>query len=147
MAPKRIYVMGGMTGFAQGLDQNFAYDVEADAWTNAAPMPAASFNPAVAVIDDLLYVIWDKTTAQYTPIGYGSVAPTLSPSLTPQVTATPTLSPSESPSASPMPSASQQPTRSPERIPSSSTEYVYAIAVVVAIAVIAATALILKRRK
>jgi N-acetylneuraminic acid mutarotase len=83
MAPKRIYVIGGMAGFAEPLDSNYAYDPEADVWSSAAPVPTARYGPACGVVNDQLYVIGggigfpQTTTAneRYTPIGYGSVSP------------------------------------------------------------------------
>ena len=77
-APKRIYVLGGIESFAQGLTQNFAYDPQTDSWSNAASLssPRASFG--VAVVDDLIYAIggtdgWNAQTLnqQFTPLGYG----------------------------------------------------------------------------
>jgi len=83
MAPKCIYVIGGMAGFAEPLDSNYAYDPEADAWSSAAAVPTARYNPACAVVNDQLYVIGggigfpQATTVneRYTPIGYGSLLP------------------------------------------------------------------------
>jgi N-acetylneuraminic acid mutarotase len=56
MAPKRIYVLGG-GGMGIALDQNYIYDPIADDWSSGLPMPTARYNPAVAVVDDLIYVI------------------------------------------------------------------------------------------
>jgi parallel beta-helix repeat protein len=83
MATKRIYVIGGMEGFAEPLDSNYAYDPEADAWSSAAAVPTARYGPTCAVVNDQLYVIGGGigfplgTTAneRYTPIGYGSLLP------------------------------------------------------------------------
>jgi N-acetylneuraminic acid mutarotase len=84
-APKRIYVMGGMVpgvfpGF--GLDQNYVYDPITNSWGSAAPLPVASVEPVVAVVNDRLYVMGggsDKTAFVnnwlYTPIGYGTADP------------------------------------------------------------------------
>ncbi len=80
LAPKRIYVIGGIEGFGAGSNENIVYDPAADVWVTAASMPTARFNPAVAVVDDLLYVIGGgqamgslATNEQYTPIGYGVI--------------------------------------------------------------------------
>jgi N-acetylneuraminic acid mutarotase len=82
-APKRIYVMGGMVpgvfpGF--GLNQNYVYDPVANSWGSAAPLPVASIEPVVAVVNDTLYVIGGGQNGQalannemYIPIGYGTV--------------------------------------------------------------------------
>ena len=32
-APKKIYVFGGMAGFAEPLNNNFVYDAENDSWS------------------------------------------------------------------------------------------------------------------
>jgi len=87
-APQRIYVIGGMTGFAVGLNQNYVYDPASNSWTTAAPLPVAAFSPAVAVVNDVLYVIGGgqgitglPTNEQYIPIGYNqtSSSPSSSP--------------------------------------------------------------------
>jgi N-acetylneuraminic acid mutarotase len=90
-APKRIYVIGGSAGFAAGLNQNFAYDPQANVWTNATLMPTARHNPAVAVVNDLLYVVGGRdfyaleTNEQYIPIGYvATSSPSPSPSPQPE---------------------------------------------------------------
>jgi hypothetical protein len=79
-APKRIYVIGGSVGFGVGSNQTYAYDPEANVWSSAASMPTARYSPAVAVVNDLLYVIGGgqaasvlATNEQYMPIGYGTV--------------------------------------------------------------------------
>ena len=77
-APKRIYVIGGEGGFVYPLDQNYVYDSQADVWITGTPMPTSRSNPAVAVVNDLVYVIggtvgWLEYTAtleRYTPIEY-----------------------------------------------------------------------------
>jgi N-acetylneuraminic acid mutarotase len=90
-APKRIYVVGGSNGFAAGSNQNFAYDPQADVWINATLMPTARHNPAVAVVNDLLYVIGGRdfyalqANEQYIPIGYvATSSPSPSPSPPPE---------------------------------------------------------------
>ena len=74
-APKRIYVLGGVTPVGgSASNQNYVYDPATDSWCSAAPIPSASSTtPIVAVVNDLLYVItgsFGMTTWQYTPIGY-----------------------------------------------------------------------------
>ena len=83
MAPKRIYLMGGEGGFVEPLNQTYVYDPEADVWSAGTPLPTPLTNPAVAVVNDLIYVIgggvgWLTATAaveQYTPVGYISEFP------------------------------------------------------------------------
>jgi N-acetylneuraminic acid mutarotase len=78
MAPKRIYVMGGEGGFVTPLNQTYVYDPETDVWSAGISIPTPLINPAVAVVNDLVYVIggtvgWLESTAaveQYTPVGY-----------------------------------------------------------------------------
>jgi N-acetylneuraminic acid mutarotase len=82
-APKRIYVMGGVVPGSfpgDGLNQNYAYDPSINYWSSAAPLPAASLNPVVAVVNDIFYVIGGSngltaysTNWQYTPVGYGTM--------------------------------------------------------------------------
>jgi N-acetylneuraminic acid mutarotase len=94
MAPKRIYVLGGEGGFADPLDQNYIYDPKTDDWTTGTPIPTPRINPAVGVVDDLIYVIgggvgWFKATAtveQYTPVGYIPEFPSWTPLLITLVT-------------------------------------------------------------
>ena len=82
LAPERIYVMGGDKSFFESSDQNYVYDPHADVWNAGTPIPTPRFNPAVAVLDDLVYVIGGyyglggpayspiATVERYTPIGY-----------------------------------------------------------------------------
>jgi N-acetylneuraminic acid mutarotase len=84
-APKRIYVIGASVGFGVGSNRNYAYDPKTNAWTTAASMPTARYDAAVAVVDDLLYVIGGgeaasaiATNEQYTPFGYGTISPEVS---------------------------------------------------------------------
>jgi N-acetylneuraminic acid mutarotase len=81
-APKRVYVIGGSISFGAGSNQTYSYDPETNAWTSAAYMPTARYSAAVAVVNDLLYVIGGgqvlgmgvlATNEQYTPIGYGTL--------------------------------------------------------------------------
>jgi len=105
-APKRIYVMGGNPGLAPPLDQNYAYNPEEDKWIIAASLPAPKSSFAVAVVNDLVYVIGGTTVnynvitasvEQYTSIGYE------------------TPDPSPLPTPSPSPTPSQEPTSTPEQ--------------------------------
>jgi N-acetylneuraminic acid mutarotase len=82
-APKRIYVIGGMQGFAFPLDSNRVYNPETDNWTTGAPMITARYGLHVVVVDDLLYAIGGGIE-QYTPIGYGTIQPSPEPSSTPE---------------------------------------------------------------
>jgi len=81
MAPKRIYVIGGFTGFVTAVNTTYVYDPEADEWSEGAQMPTSRYGVGVAVINDILYAIGgalyfsgisDMTAAveQYTPVGY-----------------------------------------------------------------------------
>jgi N-acetylneuraminic acid mutarotase len=84
MAPKRIYVLLGGSGFNQ------IYDPDEDSWSLGASMPNAESNRlclAVAVVDDMIYAVGGSNTNdpgafnilvandQYTPIGYGTATP------------------------------------------------------------------------
>ena len=89
MAPARVYVLSGTS--------NQVYDPQADSWTTGAVIPTSRGDFAVAVVDDLIYVIggltisykgrpqgaggvvtYYATVERYTPIGYGSVPPAVS---------------------------------------------------------------------
>lgn len=82
-APKKIYVMGGLEpkSFVEGLDHNFVYDIQTDTWSTGVSLPTARINPAVAVVDELVYVIagvteLHETTAVvelYTPFLFAAV--------------------------------------------------------------------------
>ncbi len=82
-APKRIYVMGGMEGFAMPLSSNYAYDPHTNSWSSATALPTARYNPTASAVNDKLYVIgggigFPYVTAaneEYTPVGYGSPLP------------------------------------------------------------------------
>ena len=99
-APQRIYVVGGITDrketgnpypyFLNKCIQNQVYDPEKDAWSGGAALPKSSFDLEVAVVDDILYAIGGTNSAMfyslyplidnnqlYTPIGYGTVPPTV----------------------------------------------------------------------
>jgi N-acetylneuraminic acid mutarotase len=77
-APKRIYIFGGAAGFGEGSNQNYAYDSASDSWVAAAPLPIALSSPAVAVLNDVFYVIGgggSQSTYEYLPLGYVSAPP------------------------------------------------------------------------
>lgn len=87
MAPKRIYVMHGGTGFNQ------IYDPVNDSWTTGASLPNPELTRltlAVAVVDDMIYAIGGSNTKpgatgvsasndQYVPIGYGTIPESAQP--------------------------------------------------------------------
>jgi N-acetylneuraminic acid mutarotase len=94
IAPKRMYVFGGLhqTNFPEYFVQ--IYDPENDTWTFGVDPPTIRDRVAVAVLNDMLYVIggtalvWSNawsdpvttyyaTNEQYTPLGYGTVPPTI----------------------------------------------------------------------
>ena len=85
VAPKRIYVLGG-TGGLVPISLNQVYDPEGDVWTTGARMPSPHANYGVAVVNDMLYAIGGRIALmpltaeneQYTPIGYGTLPPTIS---------------------------------------------------------------------
>jgi hypothetical protein len=78
LAPKRIYLLGGNYEFNVAKNWNHIYDPESDTWTNGTSMPTPRWSLAVAVVNDELYAIGGKTTAEtfssanekYTPAGY-----------------------------------------------------------------------------
>jgi N-acetylneuraminic acid mutarotase len=88
MAPERIYVMGGDGGFFYPLDRNYVYDPQADVWNTGTAIPTPRINPAVAVVNDLVYVIGGTSgpgglqstptaaVEQYTPADYIPEFPT-----------------------------------------------------------------------
>jgi hypothetical protein len=96
MAPKRIYVLYNPSDAPNGwLYMNQVYDPETNGWMSGAKIPTQRDDFAVAVVDDLIYVIggltitypdiesWSTggvttvfaTVERYTPFGYGSVPP------------------------------------------------------------------------
>jgi N-acetylneuraminic acid mutarotase len=100
LAPKRIYLMGGVTTNGPNssvVAANQVYDPETDSWTQGAAMPEARLFTSIAVLDDKLYVIGGMTgfptggaptynNEQFVPIGYGgetqtSPSPAVSPSV------------------------------------------------------------------
>ena len=85
-APIRIYVVGGNP--TENPNSNYAYDPETNTWTNATSMPNGCYWPALAVVNDQLYVIGGAqnhvtyyagltTNEQYTPIGYNASTSTI----------------------------------------------------------------------
>jgi len=93
IAPERIYVMGGDGGFFYPLDRNYVYDPQADVWNTGTAIPTPRINPAVAVVNDLVYVIGGTsgpgglqstptaTVERYTPSGYIPEFPSWTPLL------------------------------------------------------------------
>jgi len=91
LAPERIYVMGGDESFFESSDQNYVYDPHASVWNAGTPIPTPRFSPAVAVLDDLVYVIGGfygsggpayspiATVERYTPSGYIPEFPSWTP--------------------------------------------------------------------
>jgi len=89
MAPKRIYVIGGVVdegGFPpRGSKLTQVYDPVSDSWTLGAEMPTPRLGHTVAVVNDQIYVIGGTTMAafalplnaveRYTPFGYGTPDP------------------------------------------------------------------------
>ena len=153
MAYKRIYVMGGLAGFAAPIAQNYAYSPIDNSWRAATSLPTALFNFAVAVVDDLLYVSGGSTANEvttsvkcYIPIGYGGTPepsyalPTPSPSPTPQSTPTPTPQVTSTPQ--PQDTSTPEPKR--ESFP---TLPVTAISATVAVAVGVGLLVYFKKRK
>jgi N-acetylneuraminic acid mutarotase len=76
-APERIYVFGSGT--------HVAYDPTTDKWSFTAKMPMPHGDFGIAVVEDKLYAIGGgylfsacELNLQYTPIGYGTVPPTVS---------------------------------------------------------------------
>jgi len=104
-APKRIFVFGADADlpFWQLTFRNFttqSYDPKTNNWMACASMPTGRFDPGVAVVNDMLYVIGGFTIAfptdkftlnpsitysavneQYTPIGYIPEFPSWTPLL------------------------------------------------------------------
>jgi hypothetical protein len=85
MAPKRIYVIGGLPGGGgEAIKITQAYDPENDRWEFCASMPTARAWLAVAVVDDVVYAIGGSSwlflpkkavNEQYTPIKFGTIEP------------------------------------------------------------------------
>ncbi|MFA5364117.1 MAG: kelch repeat-containing protein [Candidatus Bathyarchaeia archaeon] len=86
LAPKRIYVVGGMLTYnirSQPIGTNMTqvYDPETDSWTVGASMPTVRWGLGIAVVDDEIYAIGGYNgyglrfglviaNEKYTPIGY-----------------------------------------------------------------------------
>ncbi|TSA57393.1 kelch-like protein [bacterium] len=84
LAPKRIYVMGGMEALSlEALSTNQIYDPETDTWSTGTAMPDPRIGLAVAAVNDTIYAIGGSpgygemqyepptaTTWQYIPVGY-----------------------------------------------------------------------------
>jgi N-acetylneuraminic acid mutarotase len=93
LAPERIYVIGGDEGFLRSSDQNYIYDPQADVWNVGTPIPTPRFSPAIAVLNDYVYVIGGyyglggpgyspiATVERYTPVGYILEFPSWTPLL------------------------------------------------------------------
>jgi len=81
MAPAKIYCVGGFSagGFTGRVQ---AYTLENNSWSLVDSMPTPRAYLSVAVVNDVLYAIggfdganWLNVNEQYTPVGYGTVAP------------------------------------------------------------------------
>ena len=104
MAPKRIYFIGGGSA-------NQIYNPIDDSWSIGASMPTPRNSLAVTVLDDTVYAIggWHIDSGhlaineQYTPLGYGTLEPSLSPEPTPSLSPTPTPSSEPEPQPEPFP--------------------------------------------
>ncbi len=89
MAPKRIYVIGGLPDKSMiGTNMTQVYDPATDTWTIGESMPTARFTLHVAVLNDTLYVMGGlpffnlsgvrcQENEQYTPVGYIPEFPSL----------------------------------------------------------------------
>ena len=99
MAPKRIYILYNPNHASSGwIYENQVYDPETDGWMSGAGVPTQRDDFAVAIVDDLIYVIGGRvivptigfpisegnpsavttvygTVEVYTPFGYGAVPP------------------------------------------------------------------------
>ena len=138
---KRIYVFSGDRPWWDNGEINFptqSYDPKNDSWIEGTAMSTGRLEAAVAVVNDIVYVIgglipwlgsnWSASAAneQYIPIGYA------------------TPNPSYVPTASP--SASNQLTQSPQST-AIQAELILAIAgILIAIIIMVAAALNLKRK-
>jgi N-acetylneuraminic acid mutarotase len=95
LAPKRIYVMGGMKALSlETLSTNQIYDPETDTWSTGASMPDTRIGLAVAAVNDTVYAVGGSpgygeiqyepptaTTWQYIPVGYIPEFPSWTPLL------------------------------------------------------------------
>ena len=84
MAPKRIYVIGGMPNIEMsGSNLTQVYDPKTDTWMYGASKPTDREALTVTVVNDILYAIGGQeivsaptsppVNEQYTPFGYGTV--------------------------------------------------------------------------
>jgi len=92
-APRRIYVVGGFTGFVDPTNTTYVYDPTEDKWSLGASMTTSRYNLHVVVVDDILYAIGGAigfltepasiTSAmeKYTPRGYIPEFPSWTPIL------------------------------------------------------------------
>ena len=97
-ATKQIYVIGGYYALSDPREEydyvSLVYNPKSDSWSFATYVPVDDHNYAVAVVDDLLYVVGGSSpnntvpyayNLQYTPKGYGTPDTlTPSPSLEPE---------------------------------------------------------------
>ena len=102
LAPKRIYLIGGLTPW-QGSGWHRPkpnYDPYNDSWTVGTPMPTARFMLEVAVLNDKIYSMggspyfmggWSNKNEQYSPLeDAGAISPTEKPTDSPTAISTPT---------------------------------------------------------
>jgi hypothetical protein len=81
-----MYVFGGEAGFIEPSAKNLAYDPQTDSWSSGSPLPIPRISPAVAVLNDVLYVAGGITSfeastpalEQYIPFEYGTIPPIVS---------------------------------------------------------------------
>jgi len=81
-APRRIYLIGGFTGFVDPTNTTYVYDPTEDKWSLGASMTTSRYNIHVVVVDDILYAIdgaigfltkpasITSAVEKYTPTGY-----------------------------------------------------------------------------
>ncbi len=158
-APARIYVMGGDERAGNTVNKVFnlteIYNPTEDSWTTGASMPTSRANPAMAVVNDTVYVLGGTdfsplpqnamvtstfaTNEEYFPLGYQGTIVTNPP--TPIPTATPTTRPSPN---------WVKLTAAPSHVDSTSSSTNVIIAVVIASIIAAAAltiALVVKTRR
>ena len=82
-APKRIYYLGGSNETTYN-PVPYAYNPVLEDWSACASISTPRIYLGLAVVDDVLYAIggfdgenWLNITEQYTPLGYGTVPPSL----------------------------------------------------------------------
>jgi N-acetylneuraminic acid mutarotase len=97
-ATKQIYVIGGYYSIADPREEydyvSLVYNLKSDSWSFATYMPVDDYHYAVAVVNDLLYVVGGSSASNtvpyaynllYTPKGYGTPdTSTSSPSSEPE---------------------------------------------------------------